>query len=160
MKVMRRDVNFGLLLIIMATLICFSIFTVHYQNTFKNLSSNYYGKLNELDNVAQQLTLEKGKLNQTSYQLQVKEKRENELSDIYSDLRTEKEEVEADLKETQDALAAEKEKVIETQDELTATLNELTLTKSDLQQAYEKISRLDDEINDLEDEIDTLCQCQ
>jgi chromosome segregation ATPase len=160
MKVMRRDVNFGLLLIIVATLICFSIFTVHYQNTFKNLSTNYYGKLNELDNVAQQLNMEKGKLNQTSYQLQVKEKRENELSDIYSELRTEKEKVEADLQETQNALAAEKEKVIQTQDELTSTLNELTLTKSDLQEANDKIARQRDEISDLQDEIDTLCQCQ
>jgi chromosome segregation ATPase len=159
MKVMRRDVNFGLLLIIIATLICFSAFTVHYQNTFRNLSTGYYGKLNELDNVAQQLNLEKGKLNQTSYQLQVKGKRESELSGIYADLRTEKEKIEADLKSTQDLLMAEQEKVREAQDELSTTLVQLTLTKSDLEDAWDKNSRLRDDISDLEDQIDNLCTC-
>lgn len=156
---MKRDINFGLLLIIIATLISFSAFTVHYQKTFKNLSSNYYGKLNELDNVATQLNLEKGRLNQTSYQLQVKEKRESELSGIYSDLRTEKETLEGDLKATQEALMAERDKLVKSQEELTATLSELTLTKSDLQEAYEENNRLESRIDSLNDEIDGLCQC-
>ncbi len=159
MKVMKRDVNFGLLLIIIATLISFSAFTVYYQKSFKNLSTDYYGKLSELDSVADQLTLEKGRLNQTSYQLQVKEKRESELSGIYTDLRVEKEGVEADLKTVQEALSAEQDKLREAQDELTQTLDELTTTKSDLENAQERIDDLKDEIDDLEDQVASLCQC-
>lgn len=159
MKVMRRDVNFGLLLIIIATLICFSAFTVHYQKTFKNLSNNYYGKLGELDNVVTQLSLEKTRLNQTSYQLQVKEKRESELSGIYSDLRTEKEQLESTLKETQDALSLESEKVRQAQEELSAIRGELTSTKSDLQNAYESINDLEDDLHNCRDDMDDLCEC-
>jgi len=159
MKVMRRDVNFGLLLIIIATLICFSIFTVHYQNTFQNLSSNYYGKLNELNSVAQQLTSEKTKLNQTSYQLQVKAERESELSNIYTDLRSEKEKLQADLNQTQDALMAEKDKLTQTQDELTNTLAELTSTKSDLEKSNQENNLLQNRIHNLQNELDNMCQC-
>jgi len=147
------------LLIIIATLICFSAFAVYYQTTFKNLSTNYYGKLDELDSVVDQLSMEKGRLNQTSYQLQVKEKRESELSGIYSDLRTEKEKLEDDLKETQDVLMAEQEKLRNAQDELSKTLAELTTAKRDIEKAYEEINYLEDEVNDLEDEVDSLCAC-
>lgn len=152
MKVMKRDINFGLLLIIIATLICFSAFTVYYQTTFKNLSTNYYTKLDEIDLVTNQLTFEKSKLNQTSYQLQVKEQRESELSSIYSDLRSEKEILEDNLKSTQDEL-------MNTQKQLSETQSELTSTKSDLDSALSKIGRLKDEIDELEDEIAGLCGC-
>lgn len=159
MKVMRRDVNFGLLLIIIATLICFSSFAVYYQKSFKNLSTDYYGKLDELNKVADQLTSEKTRLNQTSYQLQVKEKRESELSNIYTDLRTEKEKLEADLKTTQDSLNAERDKVRQTQDELTQKMAELTSTQNDLQKAEAESEHLKDEVNNLEDQIDGMCSC-
>ena len=159
MKVMKRDINFGLLLIIIATLVCFSAFTVYYQTTFKNLSTNYYTKLDEIDAVTNQLTLEKGRLNQTSYQLQVKEQRESELSSIYSNLRSEKEQIEDDLKATQDKLMAEKENLREAQKQLSETQAELTSTRSDLDDALSKISSLKDEIDALEDEIAGLCEC-
>ena len=48
MSIMRRDVNLGLLLLIVAALLMFSGFTVYYQTTFKNLSKTYETQIRPL----------------------------------------------------------------------------------------------------------------
>ena len=71
MALMKKDVNMGLLLIIVAALLMFSGFTVYYQTTFKNLSNTYQKELNQLKAVENDLQAKRGQLNQTSVQLQV-----------------------------------------------------------------------------------------
>jgi len=60
MGVMKRDVNLGLLLLIVAALIMFSGFTVYYQTTFKNVSRSYETKLNELESISKELESKRG----------------------------------------------------------------------------------------------------
>src|SRR3989338_7049902 len=84
MAVMRRDVNLGLLFLIIATLIIFAGFTVYYQTTFKNISNEYSTKLSELEKVSTELTQKKQQLTETSQTLQLKETREQDLSSKYT----------------------------------------------------------------------------
>ena len=69
MAVMKKDVNLGLLLLIVAALIMFSGFTVYYQTTFKNVSESFEIKLKELEKVEKDLESKRGQLNETSTQL-------------------------------------------------------------------------------------------
>ena len=75
MSVMKRDVNLGLLLLIVAALLMFSGFTVYYQTTFKKVSENYDAKLNELQKVSNELESKRSQLNETSLQLQLKKQK-------------------------------------------------------------------------------------
>ena len=80
MAVMRRDINIGLLFLIVATLIVFAGFTVYYQTTFKNVSNEYKAKLTELEKVSSDLESKKKELTETSQTLQLKESNEQALS--------------------------------------------------------------------------------
>ena len=76
MGIMKRDVNIGLLLLIVAAVIMFSGFTVYYQTTFKNVSKSFEIKLKELDTVTKELESKRGQLNETNVQLQLKKQKE------------------------------------------------------------------------------------
>ena len=69
MAIMKRDVNLGLLLLIVAALLMFSGFTVYYQTTFKNVSKSFETKIKELESVSKELESKRGQLNETSIQL-------------------------------------------------------------------------------------------
>ncbi|MDP7323820.1 MAG: hypothetical protein QF632_03605 [Candidatus Woesearchaeota archaeon] len=86
MAVMKRDVNFGMFVLIIATLLVFAGFTAYYQTTFENLTSEYRGKLGELSDVTSNLQQEKIKLNQTSIQLQIKAEKEKSLNEKYEEM--------------------------------------------------------------------------
>tara|TARA_Y100000310_G_scaffold291402_1_gene319328 strand:- start:381 stop:857 length:477 start_codon:yes stop_codon:yes gene_type:complete len=86
MAVMKRDVNFGMFVLIIATLLVFAGFTAYYQTTFENLTSEYRGKIGELSTVTSNLQQEKIKLNQTSIQLQIKAEKEKSLNEKYEEM--------------------------------------------------------------------------
>src|SRR3989338_9485241 len=96
MAVMRRDINLGLMFLIVATLITFAGFTVYYQTTFKNISSEYKTKLAELEKVSSELTTKKKELTETSQNLQLKESREQDLSSKYTTVKGEKDQLEGE----------------------------------------------------------------
>ena len=147
MAVMKKDVNLGLLLLIVAALLMFSGFTVYYQTTFKNLSTTYQNQIKELDKVSKDLEAKRGALNETSIQLQLKKQKEDDLSKKYVDtesqrsqLETDKKKLEVDLAGTKAELASTNAKLTETQLQLvsyiklTQDLNSQVLNlKSDVQ---------------------------
>ena len=90
MAAMKRDVNLGLLLLIVAALLMFSGFTVYYQTTFKNVSKSFEIKLRELEGVSNELEAKRGQLNETNVQLQLKKQKEEDLSKKFTDVRSEK----------------------------------------------------------------------
>ena len=108
MAFMRRDINLGLLFLIMAAILMFSGFTVYYQTTFKNISKNYELKLGELQKISNELESKRGQLNETSTQLQLKKQKEEDLSKKFTDVRSDKEQLEADKKALQAELSSTK----------------------------------------------------
>src|SRR3989338_4693861 len=115
MGVMKRDVNLGLLLLIVAALIMFSGFTVYYQTTFKNVSKSFEIKLKELETITSELEAKRGALNETSTQLQLRKQQEESLSQKFTDVRSEKDQLEADKKKLELELASTKTTLAQTQ---------------------------------------------
>ena len=149
MAYMKRNVNFGLILLIVATLLLFAGFTVYYQRTYAGLSEEYQTKINELDALTESLLAEKTKLNETSYELKIKAEREQDLSSKYEDVKSDKEQLEIDKALLQQELSS-------TKSDLTAKNAELTTTKNNLAIANSKIDDLEDDIDSKNNEIDRL----
>lgn len=126
MAFMKRDVNLGLVLLIIATLLLFTGFTVFYQNNFKQVISDYNDKYSQLKKVTQELENEKGRLNKT-YELRVKA--ESDIQALDSQYKS--------LSEERDALEAHKNAI---QSELSTTKTQLAVTKAELGQAQEQLT--------------------
>ncbi len=163
MAVMRRDVNIGLLLLIVATVIMFSGFTVYYQTTFKNISESYEAKLDELTKVTSDLELKRSLLNETSLQLTVRQQREDELNQKYSDVRNERDTFENDknkltveLTQTKTELASSQSEVAQTKSKLASTESKLVAAFQENQVLQSQIDGLRDKVKDLENDISCL----
>lgn len=163
MAYMKKNVNFGFFLLLVASLICLAGLSVYYQATFKDLYMDYKLKLDDLKNISSTLSTEKAKLEQTSQQLMVKEEREKELSTQYIGLKTEKEKLQDEKAKLQTQLTAKTSELKQKKAELfTAKKNlataqtELSISKTDLAAAMTTISGLRSDIDSLENERDSL----
>ena len=158
MAYMKRNVNLGLLFLIVATLIAFAGFATYYQTTFFNLSTSYEEKLGKIDTLAETLSVEKTKLNQTSYQLQVKAEREKDLSSKYDSLREVKEQLELDKALLQSELTTTKSTLSSTKAELSATQSSLTVAQNTITEKESEISSLKSQRSALQDQL-SQCTC-
>ena len=147
MAIMRRDVNLGLLLLIVAAILMFSGFTVYYQTTFKNVSKSYEIKLDELNTISKELEAKKGQLNQTNVQLTLQGQKEQDLSKKYVDTKSERDQLETDKTKLTADLTS-------TKSELAATLSKLTDTQSQLAQKVQQIMDLDRQVLSLKADVD------
>ena len=147
MAIMKRDVNVGLLLLIVAALLMFSGFTVYYQTTFKNVSKSYETKIKELESVSKELESKRGQLNETSVQLQLKKQKEEDLSQKFTDVRSEKEQLESDKAKLQTELSG-------TKSQLAATSAELSGTKSQRGAQVQLTQQLNTQVLNLKSDVD------
>ena len=147
MAVMRRDVNLGLLLLIVAAILMFSGFTVYYQTSFKNLSTTYRNELNELEKVTKDLEAKRGQLNETSVQLQLKKQKEEDLSKKYVDTESQRSQLETDKKKLEVELTS-------TKSNLAGTTAKLTETQSQLASYIQLVTDLNRQINNLKSDVD------
>ena len=155
MAFMKKDVNLGLLLLIVATLLLFSGFTVYYQTNFRNVVDEYHTKLDELKTITTELGAEKTKLNET-YQLRVKaEKDIKSLDTQYRLLSDERDDLENQRNSLQSELSSTKTSLAETKTKLSQTETTLTQTQTSLNAANVQISVLGSRIGDLKDERDS-----
>jgi len=166
MAYMKRNVNFGFFLLLIATLLSLAGLSIYYQTTFKDLYTDYKLKLDDLTNISSTLSSERTRLNQTSYQLMIKEEREKELSTQYTGLKTEKEQIAAEKASLQKQLTKKtaelKQKISElftAQNNLATAQAELSTTKTSLDSAMTTISGLREDITNLNQEIASLCTC-
>lgn len=132
MAFMKKDVNLGLLLLIVAAILTFSGFTVYYQTSFKNLSKTYTNQLKELEKVTNDLESKRGQLNETSVQLQLRKQSEEDLSKKFVDTKSERDQLEADKNQLTAELVSTKSQLAATSAELTTTKNTLSQTLADL----------------------------
>jgi len=157
MAFMKKDVNLGLLLLIISTLLLFSGFTVYYQTNFKNVVTEYHDKLGQLEEVTSELGAEKVKLNET-YQLRVKaEKDISALDTQYRLLSDERDQLESDKNKLQSELTTTKTQLAESQAKLSQTETILSQTQDSLRAANTEISSLKSRVSNLKDDIDALC---
>ncbi len=153
MAYMKRNVNFGFFLLLVAVLISLAGLSLYYQATFKDLYMDYQMRIEDLKNVSSTLGTEKAKLEQTSQQLTIKEEREKELSTQYTELRTEKEKLEDDKAKLQTQLTAKTNELKLKKAELFTVQAELGTTKTSLTAAQTTISGLRVDIAGLNEDI-------
>jgi len=97
MKYLQNNLNLALLFLFIIVLISFAGFTAFYQRTYANLTTDYEAKIEHLDEITSTLQQEKSLLNQTSYELEIKQARESNLQGQYADLRSSNERLKSDL---------------------------------------------------------------
>ena len=154
---MKRNVNLGLLVLIVASLILFTGFAVYYQTTFKEITLEYNTKLTELQKVTSELGLQKQALNET-YELKVKAERDRSALDSqYRDVSDENLQLERDNTNLIVDLTQTKSNLAATQVDLENKKVILAQTQSSLASANSKISSLKSREDSLEDDVDRIC---
>jgi chromosome segregation ATPase len=153
MTYMKRNVNLILLFLLIIMISSLVGLTTYYQTTFKVLSSNYKTKLAELEEITTNLQLEKSKLNQTYYQLQIKTERETDLSTKYSTLRKIKEQLETEKASLEDELATTKSELSHKKIELTNVQLQLSQIQLQLMKLEAELQTANDRITDLEEDL-------
>ena len=157
MAFMKRDVNIGLLLLIIASILVFSGFSVYYQTTFKNVSLEYQNKLEQLGEVSTQLTEKRQELNET-YSLKVKAEEDRKTLDArYKDASDENEQLNADNSNLRSEVSSIKNQLGEKSAELDATKSLLAQTQASLSSAKSEVSSLKAKRDRLGDDIDRIC---
>ena len=157
MAFLKRDVNLGLLLLIIATLILFSGFTVYYQTNFKNVVTDYHSKLEQLKKVTGELGTEKIRLNET-YKLRVKAEKDIKALDTqYRLLSDERDQLEDDKNQLHTELSSTKTQLAEKQVQLKQTETILSQTQDSLKTANNQITSLKAKKEALEDDVEALC---
>jgi len=132
MAFMKRDVNLGFLVLIIASIILFSGFSVYYQTTFKDVSLEYKNKLEQLQKVTSDLSTQKQQLNET-YSLRVKAEQDKKaLDQSYKDLSDERNQLENDKSSLESELLTTKSDLAEKSAQLQSTQNQLASTQAEL----------------------------
>ena len=153
---MRRDVNLGLLLLILAAAVIFSGFSVYYQTTFKNVSLEYQNKLDQLNTVSQELLQQKEELNET-YSLRIRAEQDRQALDTqFRDAADENEQLKDSVASLQTELGVTKSDLSSKTAELDATKNLLAQTQTDLDQANTRIAVLKNDLDEVCDDYETV----
>ena len=157
MAFMRRDVNIGLLILIIASILLFSGFSVYYQTTFKNVSLEYQNKLSQLGTVTQDLAVQKERLNET-YSLRIKAEEDRKSLDVrYKDLSDENSRLESDKASLQSELGSTKSSLAEKTVELEASKNLLSQTQNTLDSVRSERDALKAQKSSLKNEKEEIC---
>ena len=149
MSYMRKNVNFFLLFVIVVIVISLVGLTTYYEKTYKNLSSSYDTKLDEINRLLENLNQERRKLNETTYDLTIQKDREKDLSGQYLDVRL-------DLNATQSQLDTTKANLDSTQAALDTTENALASAKQQVDSLVATVATQKSTINKLESDKSSL----
>ena len=149
MAFMKRNVNLGLLFLIVASLVLFTGFAVYYQTTLKSITIEYNTKLNDLQKVTKELGLQKTALNET-YELKIKAERDRSALDSqYRDISDENLQLEKDKTSLMVEVAQTKSELGAAQTDLESKKTLLAKVQADLEIEKSRVSSLKDDIEDL-----------
>ena len=149
MAFMRRDVNLGLLLLIVVAILLFAGFSVYYQTTFKDISLEYKTKLEQLQQVSGQLAEKREELNET-YALRVKAEQDREvLDERYKDVSDENGQLHTQVSLLQAEVSSAKSELASKTSEFDATKNLLASTQSELSSTKTQRDKYKSDLNDV-----------
>jgi len=157
MAFMKRDVNFGLLILIIVSIVLFSVFSVYYQTTFQDVSLEYKTKLEQLSQVTSELGAKRQELNET-YSLRVRAEEDKKVLDQrYKDVSDENVKLDADNANLASEVSSTKIQLAEKSSQLDATKTLLAQTQSSLSAANGEITALKSQRSNLKDDRDRIC---
>jgi len=157
MAFMKKNVNLGLLVLIIASLVLFTGFAVYYQITLKGISLEYNTKLTELQKVTKELGLQKQALNET-YELKTKaETDRSALDSKYKDISDENLQFQRDNTNLRVEVTQTKSELGAAQVELENKKVILAQVQQDLASEKSQTTSLKSKVGGLEDDIDRIC---
>ncbi|MBI3036179.1 hypothetical protein HYY73_00260 [Candidatus Woesearchaeota archaeon] len=143
---LKKNVNFGLLMLVITVLVGTVAITTYFQSTYKEVSEDLEQKNEQLEVVSSNFTTKIKELNKTSSELQIKQMDKERLDQLYTDMLKAKELIDAEL--------------LATKGTLTETSKELERKKDELSDANYKLILQEDELTDLkakvQNQLDTI----
>jgi chromosome segregation ATPase len=146
---MKNNLNFGLLILILAIVLSFVAATVYYQTTFRTLNIDSKTKLSELQKVTSTLLEKKAELAETAA-------KEQSLTEKYTGIKSEKDELEDERDSLEDQLAAKSNELVQTKEDLRDAQALADSYKSDYENAIDDIKELGSDKDDVCDALTAL----
>lgn len=157
MSFIKKDVNFGLLFLIIILAVSVAFLGIYYNRNYNELSESHTEQLNALKKVTDELLFHKSRLNRTAADLKIKEQDESELSRKYSELRDEKETLDNENQLLKTDLSAKTTEII-------VKTNQLLQANSEIAQKKNEIAVLDKDLSvcklakkSLKNKLDVTC---
>lgn len=138
-KSVMRDVNFAYLWMILFLAASMGGLSLYYQDTYGELFGQYKEASMKLEENLDLVKAKEAELKEKVAEANLAKEREAVLSRKYDELRTEKESLDAELKTTEEELAA-------LQADYEKLEADLGVTKGSLKEAQERISSLENEV--------------
>ncbi|HII16608.1 TPA: hypothetical protein HA361_01720 [Candidatus Woesearchaeota archaeon] len=153
---MRKDVNFGLLLLIVAVLITFAGFTTYYQSVFSTVESNYTQKIAELTAIKDSLETARENLSETLTFKSTKLEDYEALDEQFLDVAKERDQFSEDNTKLKSELSKARTELIKKEEDLANKDKQITDLSADLTSERAENEELLDDINDLSDKAQCL----
>lgn len=150
---MKKNVNTFLLLIIVIIIGSLAAVTIVYQKTYKNLSKSYDERIDEINTLISDLNSERETLNETTYDLLVKQEREKALSGQYKTVKGERDKLDSDLQTTERELQNKVAELRNTIAALQTTQHELQVSTEALVQSERSRATCEDAKQDYKNQL-------
>ncbi|MBI3051509.1 hypothetical protein HYY74_03550 [Candidatus Woesearchaeota archaeon] len=149
MGYIRRNVNLFLLLLIIVALGVMAGLSAYYQVTYKNLSGSYDSKLQELNQLNYNLSVQRAQLSQLNEELQVKAEAKDRFDVLYTNISGYNERLSSDLSGTKAELIDALQRLKQATGELATAKSELDTTKSALNTQLKYTAELEADVASL-----------
>ena len=156
MKMIQKNINLVLLFLIVVILGSVIAMTLVYQQTYEEKAILYKEKANQLDQVMAELNLHKARLNETTYQLQIKSMDTDQLNELYESLTGVKGELEKNLKTTGDELTTAKRDLVAAQLDASRARTDLNIVRTQLEQTQLQVTSLASKVGSYKTETSRL----
>ncbi len=158
MAYIRRNVNFFLLLLVIVVLGVMAGLTTYYQVTYKNLSLSYSDRLNQLNKLNYNLSLQRSQLGQVNEELKLKTQAKEQFDTLYTNISDYNERLADELSRTRSELISTLTKLKAAETDLESTKSELSTDKAALKTQQQYSAELEARITSLRAEACALRQ--
>lgn len=148
MAYITKNTNLLLLALIIVSAIALAIASIYFQNNFEKINNEYNQKLAQLSNVSKQLEQEQAVLTKIRDELSLKSEREVQFTEKYTEIKGEKETLEAEKA----GLLQEKARL---EADLRDLANQLFAATTDIANKRIEITSLNAQITTLTTDINT-----
>jgi chromosome segregation ATPase len=157
MSFMKKDVNLGLLFIVILLAVCFAALGIYYNQNYIHLSTEYSGRLDALQETTDQLLFYKSRPNQTTSDLELKEQDESVLNERFTELRSEKETLETQKANLQTQLSTTKSELLEKTNQLLNAQSTIASQKTDIEQLTVQRDSWERKYESADNKLDAIC---
>lgn len=158
MSYIRKNVNFILILLIIALISLLVGLTSYYEKTNRGLVEQFNEKSSQYETLKSNLSTQKSQLEKTYTELQLQVAGGSKLQSLYNEILQEKKKIEDQLSNTQGQLSQTQTQLANTLVELRKTEADLSVAQANYQEAQNEVNTLTSDVSSKQTKINTLCQ--